>query len=497
MKRDLLLACLLVLIATARIFTNGLSLSHTVDEPDHLGMGMEWLWQGTYHWDPSHPPMARVLPALAVSLAGARFVPADHAQREGIRIWGSGAHYDRMLAISRAAILPLFWLACAMVFLWTRRIAGGPAALAALLVFTTIPPVLAHAGLVTTDMAATAFTAAGALASILWAERPTRARTALFGVVLGLGVLAKFSVPVFLPVIWLAWLVWRRPPVAEIRARIAPALAALAIGCLVIWAGYRFSLEGLVPAPAFWAGLRSLLKHNTDGHSSYIIGHRHQLGVWYFFPITLLVKTPLALLILMAVAAWRRPAGIAAPALYSAAILAVAMSSNINIGVRHVLPLYIGLAIVAGVLAVQLWKTRARWILAALFAWQIVSGIVAQPDLISYTNEITRGRPEAWVAESDLDWGQDMNRVDDFLHRMGAREVAFTPYCVSYLEGGHAFPKCTFTNWYHPSPGWNVVSLSGWKVFDHPGWVKSPPQYRIGRTHWAWYFPPAAPSKGP
>ncbi len=199
----------------------------------------------------------------------------------------------------------------------------------------------------------------------------------------------------------------------------------------------------------------------------------------------------------MALAAWRRPAGIAAPALYSAAILAVAMSSNINIGVRHVLPLYIGLAIVAGVLAVQLWKTRARWILAALFAWQIVSGIVAQPDLISYTNEITRGRPEAWVAESDLDWGQDMNRVDDFLHRMGAREVAFTPYCVSYLEGGHDFPKCTFTNWYHPSPGWNVVSLSGWKVFDHPGWVKSPPQYRIGRTHWAWYFPPAAPSKGP
>ena len=55
----------------------------------------------------------------------------------------------------------------------------------------------------------------------------------------------------------------------------------------------------------------------------------------------------------------------------------------------------------------------------------------------------------------------------------------------------------TFSDWYRPAPGWNVVSLSGLKVFNHPGWVKSPPQYRIGRTHWAWYFPPAGPSNSP
>jgi len=403
-------------------------------------------------------------------------------------------------------MLPQFWLACAMVFVWTRRIAGGPAAVAAILVFTTIPPVLAHAGLITTDMAATAFTAAGALVSILWAERPTRARTLLFGTVLGLGVLGKFSVPVFLPAIWLFWLLWRRAALTEFRSRILPALAALAIGCLVIWAGYRFALDGLLPAPKFWEGLRSLLKHNTDGHASYIIGQRHQLGVWYYFPITMLVKTPLALLLLLAIAAWRRPrsaAGaewsrrLAAPVLYSAAILAVAMSSHINIGVRHVLPMFVGLSILTGVLVAELWKTRARVLVVALLAWQIVSGVLAAPDLISYTNEITRGRPEEWVAESDLDWGQDMHRVGDFLKRHGAQEVSFTPYNIYYLNSGHSFPKCTFSDWYHPATGWNVVSLSGLKVLNHPGWVKGPPQYRIGRTHWAWYFPPGQPSNQP
>lgn len=497
MKRHVILAVLLVAIASVRIVVNDYPLSHTLDETIHFGGGMEWLWAGTYEWDASHPPLARLTPAILASLAGARLVPAVNPIDESMRIWGHGEHYDHLLAISRAGILPLFWLACATLFLWTRRIANGTAAVAAVAVFTTIPPVLAHAGLITTDMAATAFTATGALVSLLWAERPSRGRTVLFGIVLGLGVLGKFSVPVFLPVIWLLWLLWKRPGLAEIRARIAPALVALAIGCFVLWAGYRFSMDGLLPAPRFWTGLGMLLKHNSDGHASYILGQRHQLGVWYFFPITLLVKTPLALLMLLAIAAWKRPRGVTAPVLYCAAILIIAMSSHINIGVRHVLPIFVGFSIIAGVLAAQLWNTRARFVIAALFAWQIVSGVIAQPDLISYTNEITRGHPEEWVAESDLDWGQDMHRVAAFLNAHGAREVSFTPYSVDYAKGGHPMPKINFSDWYHPAPGWNVVSLSGLKVFNHPGWIKFPPQYRIGRTHWAWYFPPDAPAGRP
>jgi Dolichyl-phosphate-mannose-protein mannosyltransferase len=500
-SRSSLLACLLVLIASARIVTNDWPLSHTIDEPIHFGVGMEWLWSGTYHWDTSHPPLARITPAILASLAGARLAPAEGAVPESMLIWGRGDHYDRMLAISRAGILPLFWLGCAVVFLWARRIAGGAAAVVAVLIFSTLPPVLAHAGLITTDMAATAFTAACALMSLVWAERPSRGRTVLFGVVLGLGVLGKFSVPVFLPAIWALWLLWRRPALSEIRRRAVPALAALAIGCVVIWAGYRFSMNGLIPAPAFWQGLHEQFLHNKNGHNSYIIGQRHQLGVWYFFPITLLVKTPLGLLLLVALAVWKRPRSavgvgvsqrVAAPVLYAIAILIVAMSSNINLGVRHVMPLYEGIAVFAGILTVEIWKTRARLIPAALIAWQIVSGVLAQPDLISYTNEITRNRPEEWVAESDLDWGQDMNRVADFLNRHGASEVSFTPYSYHYVDGGHPFPKWTPSDWYHPAVGWNVVSLSGLKVYDHPGWIKGPPQYRIGRTHWAWYFPPGS-----
>ena len=61
MRRYAVVAALLVLIASIRIVSTYTSLSHTMDEPIHLGAGMEWLAAGSYKWDPSHPPLVRVM----------------------------------------------------------------------------------------------------------------------------------------------------------------------------------------------------------------------------------------------------------------------------------------------------------------------------------------------------------------------------------------------------------------------------------------------------
>ena len=509
MRRCALLAAILVLIAALRIVSTYTVLSHTVDEPIHLGAGMEWLDHGTMTGDVSHPPMARVLSAIGPWLAGARWTPTGNTTTDGMAILGRDAHYDRMLALARLGILPLFLLACGMVFLWGNRTGGPLAGLIATFLFTTIPPVLAHAGQVTTDMAATAFTAAGAYAGLVWAERPDHRRTVALGAAVGLGLLAKYSLLVFLPGVWVAMYLchWRgmRAVPGQLREYWRPAVVAAAIVCLAIWAAFRFSFGPLsfahvsLPAPRFFDGLHDVWDHNEKGHASYILGERHHFGVWYFFPVTLGVKTPLAMLLLVGWSlwtAWRKRLKMAAPLVYCAVILAIAMSSRINLGVRHVLPMYAGLAVIGGVAAAALLRhSPGRWprlraaVLFALFGWQVVSGALAHPDYLSYTNEITRGHPERFVAESDLDWGQDMYLVGDFLNKAGASEVTFTPYNVTYLGAGHAFPKVTYSDWYHASPGWNVVSLSGWKVYNHPGWIGNrQPESRIGRTHWAWYF---------
>jgi 4-amino-4-deoxy-L-arabinose transferase-like glycosyltransferase len=489
-----ILAALLVLIASARIVSTYRVLSHTMDEPEHLGAGMQW-FAGAYTCDPSHPPIARVLATIGPYLDGARYVPAAGCHDEGIKLLGRDDHYDRVLTLARLGILPLFWIASLGVFLWARRAGGDLAAVIGVFLFTTIPPVLAHAGLVTTDMAATAFGVATFYASLWWAERPDRARTLVFGVMLGLAALAKFSLLPYLPAGWILLLLWRRPKRAVIARHLGPLAAAAVIGTLVIWAGYRFSIR---PFPAFdlFAGIRGLLHHNAVGHDSYILGQRHHIGVWYFFPVALGVKTPLALLVLLAWAlgrSWRKRLAVDAAVAYSAGILLVAMTGRINIGMRHVLPIYAGFAVICAVAAADLLRQNRplRTLgLFALFASQAISGAGAHPDYLAYTNEIAWDHPENFVAESDLDWGQDMKLVAAFLERRGVKEVAFTPYCASYLDAGRAFPRVTPTNWYHPLPGWNIVSLSGLKVYDHPGWANGrAPQNRIGRTHWAYYFP--------
>ena len=506
LRRCALLATILILSGAIRVVSTYTVLSHTVDEPIHLGAGMEWLDHGTITGDASHPPLARALSALGPWLAGEHWKPTGNTLLDGMAVLGKGAHYDRMLALARLGILPLFLLACIVVFLWGNHTGGPLAGLIATFLFTTIPPVLAHAGLVTTDMAATAFTGAGAYAALLWVERPDRLRTLLLGLAIGFGLIAKYSLVVFLPAVWFAMYLFRWPGIGatlEFAKRNWPrALASGGLACLVVWTGFRFSYGSMeyahltLPAPRFFDGIDMIRQHNDAGHASYILGQQHHFGVWYFFPVTLGVKTPLAMLLLIAVSlgiAWRKRLPIAAPLGCCAVILAIAMSSRINLGVRHVLPVYVGFAVIAGcaLASTRRWTPARTALVLALFGWQAISGALAYPDLLSYTNEITRGRPENFVAESDLDWGQDMHRVAGFLQEHGARAVSFTPYNVAYLEGGHPFPKVTFSDWYRPAPGWNVVSLSGLKVFNHPGWTdKYPVQYRIGRTHWAWYFPP-------
>ena len=118
------------MLATVRIAATYTVFNHTSDEPAHIACGMEWLDQGVYRWEPQHPPLARVAAALGPYLAGIRSqgTPNQNAISkwlEGLAILDSGGRYDRTLTLARIGILPFFWVACAVVFVWTRRYFRG------------------------------------------------------------------------------------------------------------------------------------------------------------------------------------------------------------------------------------------------------------------------------------------------------------------------------------------------------------------------------------
>ncbi len=509
-----------MLIATTRIVWASTAFSATVDETVHLGCGMEWLDRGRYTEDPEHPPLARISAALGPYLSGERWRGTPALWLEGDHLLGMRPHYDRMLLLGRLGILPFFWVAGAFVFLWARHIGGALAALLAVAFFSTTPSVLAHAGLITTDMAVAAFITAAVYCSLRWLMQPNLRNTITFGVALGLAVASKFSALVYLSAAWVAmyaahwW--WNRgrtnPGAPDFRRAMRTVPVALVTAVLLVWMLYRFSfghtgILGLrLPAPRFFIGLKMVWEHNLRGHGAYLFGRRSLFGFWYFFPAVLAIKTPLAMIALSVWAAfhWLRRGTEQAvmPLAFCAGILLVSMTSRINIGVRHILPVYCGLSVLCGTLAGrELSAARRKPIAAAavmvLLLWHVLSSGLAHPDYLAYTNELAGSQPEKILADSDLDWAQDMKRLGAYLHTVGAKEVTFMPFSPNFAAADPTFPRVLPMDPAKPAPGWNAVSISVWKLArfraSGPVWPdREKVQIRIGRGILLWHFPPPA-----
>ena len=527
----LAIAVALVLVASIRIIATYKVFSHTYDEPAHIACGMEWLDKGVYQWEPQHPPLARVATALGPYLLGTRCQNTPNVEltsmtHEGLAILYYGHHYDLTLEMARLGVLPFFWIACLVVYWWGRRYFSGSVAVVAVFLFSFLPPVLAHAGLATTDMALTAFLGAAFLTGLIWVERPTPGHAALFGASTGMAMLSKFSTLAFFPAgagLALAWYFATERPklgwlVGAARKRIPSLGLAVLIACLPIWAGYRFSF-GKVPAPELFQGIQDVMRHNAEGHPGFLLGERSNTGFWYFYPVVIAVKTPIAFLLLLAGGVtlavrkrqWFRRAG--PPLAFSAGIMLVGVFTHINIGVRHILPVYIGFSLLAAAAAIDwLELGRARkWILiavAVLVVWLAGSSLLSHPDYLAYFNEFAAGEPENILVDSDLDWGQDLKRLGARLHEAGAQQLRWVPLQVTDFQTEFGLPPIdTHMDVVNPAPGWSAVSLTVLKqrrlgLWDsYPGVTIWPdriqPTEKVGKSIWLWYFPPAPGSPAP
>jgi hypothetical protein len=515
-RRATLLAVALVLLATIRIVATYSVFSHTNDEPAHIGCGMEWLDKHVYHYEVQHPPLARVAVALGPYLLGGHSVGKTGIlgmYLEGLEILYQGNHYDETVAAARIGILPFFWLGAFVVYAWAKKDFGAPTAVIALFLYTFLPPILAHAGLATTDMPLTACVGAAFFSGRLWLERPTLRSGAVFGVCGALALLSKFSsIPYFAAASALAIVAYaaagefRSVNVGRaIRDRLPSLTVTVSLVCVLIAAMYRFRVG------EFFAGIQAVIEHNREGHPSYLLGHVSPSGFAGFYFVVLAFKTPIALLALtgigiwMVKSRWRSQPAWLIPAAYSTAILAVASFSHINIGVRHILPIYTGFVILAAGTVVWLAQnaSRIKWATAAigiLLAWYAGASILSHPDYLPYFNEFAGSHPEKILVDSDLDWGQDVKRLAKYLNAHGAKVLTMSSIYMIYPGGDMPVIRPSHPDW--PNTGWNAVSLGAWKQLrfglqardpDKTFWPdRMPPQEVIGKSIYLWYFPPSA-----
>ncbi len=555
-RAPVFLALALSLVAIARIASTYRVLSQAYDEPAHIACGMEWLSRGTYTLEPLHPPLARVATAIGPYLDGKRLLSIHTAPDQSVNLFATGndilnanGDYFRTLTLARLGILPFFALSVAVVFLWTRKLFGDWAAVVAVATFTNLPPILGFFGLAYTDPALAALLPCSLFAFSNWLEDFKLGQAILLGIATGLAILSKFTALLFLPPCFLLILLakWRIGGVANSpsirRWKSTLSIAALAT-ILMVWAGFRFSVEPMpkppqdiaalghlpgplhslaveslelvhwIPAPALFMGLDADLRMNSHAPPSYLLGHIRRGGWWYFFIVAAALKTPIAFLVLFAVGMvsilwslrrnqdWR----VVVPLVSILAMLLITMPAKINYGVRHILVIYPLAAIVAGAGAMWLWQYRGRqWpigrlLLLGLLAWQIVSTARSHPDYLSYFNELASGKEADYLLWGcDLDCGQDTYRLAQVLKERRidhATLCLFTSADTTHL-GFPRFDDCLpnqrVTGWVAGSVRLVKTGDTFWggNHLDAYAWLSSyPPVQQVGRTIQLYYIPP-------
>jgi len=489
--------CALLAILAAELALSVSRESLSWDEGDHLFAGyLDWK-AGDFGLNPEHPPLVKMLAALPL-LAMDLKVPQlqnryfkTEAYLSG-RDWIYGNDADRIIFRARMAASLLTLLLALLVFFTAREMFGTGAGFLALGLVVFEPNLIAHGAMVTTDAGLACFVLATIFAFYRYVKAPSVWRVAALGLALGLAAATKHSAILLLPMLVLLAtfeLLCRRtsagpaaapPHETQLRQamRLGGALvAAAAIAAVLLWGVYGFRYQarprGLEINPPLAEAVRSLPPHESqailavahwrllpesylygladvrevaNSMPSYIFGQVYAHGVWFYFPVAFVIKSTLALVLLLLLAAvaiatgkmrcWREIGFLSIPPLF---YLLVSMGSQLNIGARHILLIFIFAALLAAGAAWKLICADRRWPypIGALLLFHVVSSLGAFPtSYMAYSNELWGG-PSAtfrYLSDSNTDWGQQLIGTKKFVDEHGIKSCWFAYFVESGIR---------------------------------------------------------------
>ncbi|MFT5086339.1 MAG: 4-amino-4-deoxy-L-arabinose transferase-like glycosyltransferase [Planctomycetota bacterium] len=432
--------------------------SPTWDEVGYIGLGAYLLKTG--QWDVpaagSHPPLAFYInspPSFLYPLdwnfwqypgieRDVRFLRSADTIRGNAHLLDPRYDGEQFFFYTRATSLlfafALFWV----LIRWSNQLYSFPRSLLPPFLCALSPNILAHAPLINTDFALTAtfVGAVFAVRSLLYT--PSLLTLSIAGIALGLALLSKLSALVLLPIIALlfAWFVLcadttQRNALGSIfiglSRNIYVHLAALytaicALAALVLWVGYGFQITPYLQT------VQSQLWDIGTGHWAYLMGEFSTSGWWYYFPITLLIKTPLPTLLFTALGAYtlvaQRQRRLEAGFLLLPPLLLVAgfiVGNSKNIGLRYLLPIYPFLFLLCGYAALSLRRNIRAVIAGGLCLWYAIGAAYTHPHHLAYFNELVGGSSQGYryLADSNLDWGQDLKGLKHYMDKHGIEKV--------------------------------------------------------------------------
>jgi Dolichyl-phosphate-mannose-protein mannosyltransferase len=457
--------------------------SPTYDEGCHIFSGYTYWTRSDFGVSLGHPPFLKLVAAAPLFPFALHAPPERRETSEGecwsdgrtfLNLNDAGALVFR----TRLAAGLLAVLLGGLLFEAVWWMFGSGPALLAVVLFVFELNMLAHGALVTTDMAVACCLFAAVYAFYRYVTRPTLLRLFESGFAAGLALAAKFSGILVFPILLalaIVELFWgscsraqattEKDPFGRNCLRLGAALMAIAaISLVVLWAvyGFRFSARPggeevahslaeyvrVQPASgselqsgarallalahwhvlpqAYLYGLATVTGRVYSAAPSYLFGEVYQGGNWFYFPAVIVIKSTLGFLLLLALVLASNSLGLAGKrrevlfmALPAVIFFLISLTSNLDIGVRHILPVYPFLIVLIAAGAWTLMERRRAWgyTVAALLALHVMSSLRAFPDYLAYSKEIWGGPVRTYkvLTDSNVDWGQGLIEAKEYL----------------------------------------------------------------------------------
>lgn len=496
MRTPRLLAGLLLALFVALCLGSMAQQSVTGDEVAHLPAGYTYVRTGDFRLNRQHPPLIKAMAGIPLLFLDLKPVTEEPGWDEADEWTFGRDFLTRnrtptrtIVFLARLPPLLVGLLLCAYVYRWARELWGEWTGVLVLALCVFCPNVLAHAPLVHTDVGLAAFSTmslyylwrysrGGALREILWCA-----------IGLALALLAKYSAVITVAAVFallpLAW--WRaaardegdqrdgengnepgeeagaeagRPAARGARSwneLLAAVLLLAAVPAALITLGFGFP-HGLAN---YYRGFRIIHADLNPFWEGFLWGEYSREGFWYYYLLAQWWKTPIPTLLLFfgalllvplpgtgasrhlsAVA--RHPSRVAADSspvtfldwsfllLPFAAFHGAGMLYPSSIGVRHVLPAFPFLFLVAGAAAVWTGRRRClhKLVFAALCAWLVAGTLRMFPHFLPFFNAFAGG-PEhgiEYLDDSNIEWGQDFDNLKRYIDEHGLQKVRLSAF---------------------------------------------------------------------